>query len=325
MEYKIIGNIEDWGGYMLGRFQQVTQTGEELEVEISSYGGDAALGLAMADLLRARTGRTVTKATGLVASAASVVFLAGQERIMRPNSFLMIHNPWSFTAGDAEQLENDSETLRKIEQAYVNMYVERSNMTEDTVREAMKKETWYTAEEALAAGFCTKIEEYAGLDVSAIQVVERAPVAFQNVPAALGGKEENGFVKLAKRVFSFIKAEYPERATIEIAPEVQVEQPEAQSEITEIEMTQEEVKAMIASALAEKDAEIERLKVEAEQAKTQAQADAQAKVQAEQQAAQAEEKAAQAVMQPVLPTSKPSNSRGPVLAGIEGLVNFLKN
>lgn len=128
-----------------------------INVYINSYGGEVAEGLAIYNQLRRHKAKVKTYCDGFACSAASVVFMAGDERIMSNASLLMIHNAWMYTTGDPNQLRKDAEDLEVITQASVNAYMSRVNITEDKLKEMMDAETWIAPADALEMGFATSI------------------------------------------------------------------------------------------------------------------------------------------------------------------------
>lgn len=135
---------------------------EELDVDtinvyINSYGGEVAEGLAIYNALKRHKAKVRTYCDGFACSAASVVFMAGDERIMSNASLLMIHNVWSYSVGDANQLRKDADDLDKITQATMNAYLEHVTISEEKLKKMMAEETWILPEEALEMGFATAI------------------------------------------------------------------------------------------------------------------------------------------------------------------------
>lgn len=136
--------------------------GDDLEVEINSPGGDVFAGLGMYNMLRsfATGGKNVTtRTTGVAASIASIVMLAGDKREMPKNSFAMIHGPATFAMGTAEELRETADTVDKIGASLKNIYIDRMGMDEATVTAMMAKDTWLTAEECVENGFATDMIE----------------------------------------------------------------------------------------------------------------------------------------------------------------------
>lgn len=143
-----------------------------INVYINSYGGEVAEGLAIYNQLRRHKAKVKTYCDGFACSAASVVFMAGDERIMSNASLLMIHNAWMYTVGDPNQLRKDAEDLEKITEASINAYMSRVNITEEKLKEMMDAETWITPADALEMGFATSIID-GGVSKNASQSVKK--------------------------------------------------------------------------------------------------------------------------------------------------------
>lgn len=162
---------------------------KEINVHINSYGGEVAEGLAIYNILNNSNMKVTTICDGFACSAASVIFMAGDERIINEASLLMIHNAWSCACGDSAKLRKEAEDLDKITQASVNAYMNRVNITEDEVKDLMDKETWITAEEAVSYGFATKTEksEEGGVSQSAFECIRKAILEKEIEPAQMTG------------------------------------------------------------------------------------------------------------------------------------------
>lgn len=130
-----------------------------INVYVNSYGGEVAEGLAIYNALKRHKAKVVTYCDGFAASIASVIFMAGDERIMNDSSLLMIHNAWSYCAGNADELRKQADDLEKITQASVIAYKAHSTLTEEEIKALMDAETWILPEEAISYGFATSIEK----------------------------------------------------------------------------------------------------------------------------------------------------------------------
>lgn len=175
--------------------------GHELHVEINSIGGDVFAGLGMYNMLRtwaARDGNTVTtRVTGLAASIASVIALAGDKREMPKNSFAMVHQASSGVWGTADDMREAADTLDKIDASIRSIYVDRMGVDEAKATEIMAKDTWLTAEECLSLGFATdltdSVEATAKYDIERAELPENVRAVFKaqasEPPPANGGTE----------------------------------------------------------------------------------------------------------------------------------------
>lgn len=142
--------------------RQLEEMGDvsQIDVYINSYGGEVAEGLAIYNALRRHNATVRTFCDGFACSIASVIFMAGDERIMCESSLLMIHNAWTRATGNAAELRKQAEDLEKITSASVEAYKARASITEDEIRAMMDAETWITPDEAAEYGFATAIEKH---------------------------------------------------------------------------------------------------------------------------------------------------------------------
>lgn len=134
-------------------------TSKTINVEINSPGGDVFAGLAIYNALKSSGKEIVVKVMGVAASAASLIAMAGDKIVMPKNTFMMVHNPWSFAAGNADELRDTADTLDKIGASLQATYVARTGQTEDKIKELLSKDTWLTADESLALGFATEVTD----------------------------------------------------------------------------------------------------------------------------------------------------------------------
>lgn len=164
---RLFDPIDSWGEWWGMSAKEFARTLDELpshvdtiELLINSPGGDAFDGLAIVNVMRSHPARTVAVVQGLAASAASFIACAADETIMAPNSTLMIHDAWGVCVGNADDMLAMGDTLDKLSGNLAEIYAAKSGGTADDMRAAMKAETWYTADEAIAAKLADRIEEY---------------------------------------------------------------------------------------------------------------------------------------------------------------------
>lgn len=133
----------------------------DIIVRINSYGGEVCEGLAIYNLLKdyGRNHKVTTVCDGFACSAASVIFMAGSERIMNEGSLLLIHNAWTIAEGDSNAMKKAAEDLEKITRPSIEIYKSVSKLTEDEIKKLMDAETWILPSEALDMGFATAIDK----------------------------------------------------------------------------------------------------------------------------------------------------------------------
>jgi ATP-dependent Clp endopeptidase proteolytic subunit ClpP len=130
-----------------------------INVYINSGGGAVFAGMAIYNMLKRCTGKTIGHVDGIAASIASVILQGCQDRICTKNSLIMIHNVACIAYGDAAQLRKTAETLDAVQEAVMACYKDRSALTEDEIKELMNAETWMGGQEAVDFGFADKCEE----------------------------------------------------------------------------------------------------------------------------------------------------------------------
>lgn len=130
--------------------------GEALDVYINSSGGDIFAGSEIYEALRQYAGGVTIHVVGLAASAASVIACAGKSEIA-PTGMVMVHNVSTQTAGDYHDMDRSSEVLQKANKAIAAAYTEKTGKPEAEVLAMMDKETWLSADEAVAHGLIDSV------------------------------------------------------------------------------------------------------------------------------------------------------------------------
>lgn len=154
------------GGYVnLSSVQSQLEkaNGEDLYVKLRSYGGDVETGFSIYAELRRYAKDNNAKITilgeGQLASIATVIFLAGDERILTGHTEPFVHNAWVYTEGDAKQLQRVAADLSKCNNQIAEHYALHTDLTKEEALVLMEEETSITAEEAVNIRFATSIEE----------------------------------------------------------------------------------------------------------------------------------------------------------------------
>lgn len=125
--------------------------GEALEIDITSYGGSVPAGLAICNMLKMASGeghKTTAHVVGIAASMASAIACACDELKIDSNSFLMIHNPWTYAMGDADDMRKEAETLDKMRDALVAIYRSKFDLDDEAIKKMMDSETWISGADA---------------------------------------------------------------------------------------------------------------------------------------------------------------------------------
>ena len=128
-----------------------------LNIYINSIGGDVWAGQSIYSMLSRVAAQKNVYIDGIAASIASVIAMAGDKIYMPANALLMIHNAWTITWGNAEQLRKEASVLETVDATIVEVYQKRTDLTKEDIQGLMAAETWMNAEEAVGYGFADEI------------------------------------------------------------------------------------------------------------------------------------------------------------------------
>lgn len=136
---------------------QLNEINGDVTIEINSGGGSLFSGSEIYTLLKDYPHNVTVKVTGVAASAASVIMMAGDRILMSPTSQMMIHNATVRAEGDYHELESATQLLKNANQTAVNAYKLKSGLDDNELLELMDKETWFTAHQALEKGLIDEV------------------------------------------------------------------------------------------------------------------------------------------------------------------------
>ncbi|HEY2361194.1 MAG TPA: head maturation protease, ClpP-related [Candidatus Angelobacter sp.] len=191
LELMLYGDIgDDWYGIGPSSVaEQLHAAGDisGITVRINSRGGDVFDGATIYNLLASQDVPVNVIIDGLAASAASYIAMVGDTVTMGEGAMLMIHNPYCFALGNANELRKTADMLDKVRDSMLSGYMKRYSGTEDELKTALDAETWMTADDAKKAGLC---DEIAGADANDDAATKDLAAAFdltifRNVPKNL--------------------------------------------------------------------------------------------------------------------------------------------
>ncbi len=239
----IFDEIDEFWGYgvsILAYELSKLSASQALTVRIHSPGGSVTEGLGIRNLLRAYPGEVTTVGVGFVASIASIILLAGKKIKMADNAYLMIHRPYGGVAGNADVMKQTAATLENMDENLLDIYVEviesrgkGGTDTREKVWDWMSAETWFTAREALEAGFIDEVigaEEIPAPSAQAFTALAK----FEHVPEAIFSKQKDE--EMSKNLLQQIRAlliedDAPQTAAVT----AEVEQVEAVASVDPLE------------------------------------------------------------------------------------------
>lgn len=142
---------------------------DQITVRINSYGGSVTDGIAIYNAIKRHPANVTISIEAAAYSIASLIAMAGDSIEMADNALLMIHAPWGYTAGNSAEMRDMADTLDKYALAMSSSYVAKTGMASDQVLALLTdgKDHWYTAQEALDAGFIDSISAAPPVSASA--------------------------------------------------------------------------------------------------------------------------------------------------------------
>ncbi|QDQ26708.1 Clp protease ClpP [Chitinimonas arctica] len=158
-----------------------------ITVRLNSYGGSVADGLAIYNALKRHPAAIHISIDGVAASIASLIAMAGDTVEIADNALMMIHAPWGYAGGNSVAMREYADLLDTYAQAMTSSYVAKSGMTNDAVLALLTDgaDHWYTANEALAAGWVDSVTNPTPVTASAsLAGLSR----FKSLPSALASR-----------------------------------------------------------------------------------------------------------------------------------------
>jgi ATP-dependent Clp protease protease subunit len=133
-------------------------TNAPIHVYIKSPGGSVFDGLHLYDELKSLPCPVYTYGQGIIASAASFIFMAGEKRFLQPHAWFMIHEMSSFNWGSLSEQEDDLKQKKRMTEQILQIYADVSGLSATTIRKnSTRKNWWLDANEAVDKGFATQV------------------------------------------------------------------------------------------------------------------------------------------------------------------------
>ena len=236
---------------MLKEFIDGLTENEDIEIEITSFGGSCTAGNAMVSMLRSASAnghRTIAHIVSIAASMASVVACACDELIIDSNAFMMIHLPYTSVEGNYEQIRKEADTLELFTKSLVSVYRSKFNLTDEEIIALLQAETWILGDDAETYGLKCTINKVDG----ELKVAASCKYGYKNIPRGLKKMEEKTIEEIVKTGDEALET-LKEEVGIKEEPVEQVEK-----KVEEVEETMEEPKKEEETEVLEKLAECEK-------------------------------------------------------------------
>lgn len=128
--------------------------GKDVSIYINSPGGSVYAGLGIYDTMQYIKSDVSTICTGMAASMAAVLLVAGQKgkRFALRHSRVMIHQPMGGAQGQASDIEITAREIQKLKKELYTIIADHSGMAFDRVEKDSDRDYWMTAQEAKEYG-----------------------------------------------------------------------------------------------------------------------------------------------------------------------------
>ncbi|MBO5887627.1 MAG: ATP-dependent Clp endopeptidase proteolytic subunit ClpP [Bacteroidaceae bacterium] len=136
-----------------------TDPGKDISIYINSPGGSVHAGLGIYDTMQFISSDVATICTGMAASMAAVLLVAGKEgkRSALKHSRVMIHQPMGGAQGQASDIEITAREIQKLKKELYTIIAEHSHTDFDKVWADSDRDYWMTAQEAQEYGMIDRV------------------------------------------------------------------------------------------------------------------------------------------------------------------------
>jgi ATP-dependent Clp protease protease subunit len=156
------------------------KSAKTIDVRINSEGGDVFEAKTIYSLLNEHKARVNMHIDGLAASSASFIAMAGDSIAISEGGFMMIHNAWTISAGNAADMRATANLLDNVDASIVAVYSARTGLSAPELENMMAAETWLNSEDAIKHGFATEVIQNQRVAASV-----RDPSRFKHLPKSL--------------------------------------------------------------------------------------------------------------------------------------------
>jgi len=158
--------------------------GGDVDIDIASPGGDVFTGIEIYNVIRDYKrenpdAQILMTLKGIGASMASYIMMAPADMVVaEDNAVFMIHNPWSFAAGDYHEMQDASDFLAGLASIMADAYVKKTGKSKAEIQTMMDAETWLFGDEIKAAGFVDDMVSAEDGEKNKAHALARARVQF---------------------------------------------------------------------------------------------------------------------------------------------------
>ena len=254
-----INIFEDITPYTLSKVSSILESvkdGDDLELNIASYGGELLPTISIIDLIKSKNLKTTANIVGFAASAAAILALSCDVVTMSSLGSLMIHSAWS------EMSDSDDPGIERCNQVQLQIINKRCKAISD---KTLKQDNWYNANECLKLGLIDNIQDnsaiinalYAKLKSEVLPMDEKVQEVVENIKELVesGDVSPETASDVVEELHEDVKVGADKSAETPVAEEPAVEEPAKDDHdlLEVIEKLTEEVMNLKARVLALED------------------------------------------------------------------------
>ena len=160
----VTGEVEDHMASIIVAqllFLESENPSKDISMYINSPGGVVTAGFAIHDTMQYIKPKVSTVCIGQACSMGSFLLAAGEPgmRIALPQARIMIHQPSGGARGMASDIEIQAKEIMRLKHTMHELYAKYTGKSVDACAEAMDRDTWMSATEALEFGLVDKVFE----------------------------------------------------------------------------------------------------------------------------------------------------------------------
>ena len=150
-------SICNLGDKLYNQSQSLSVNPPNLFLHINSFGGSVFAGFSTVDYILNSKVPVTTVIDGCAASAATMMSVVGDHRVMHRHSFMLIHQLSSGMWGKYEDLKDDIKNCDLLMETIKNIYEERTKIPKKQLKEILKHDLWWDAKTCLKYGLIDEI------------------------------------------------------------------------------------------------------------------------------------------------------------------------
>ena len=224
-----INIFEDITPYTLSKVSSILESvkdGDDLELNIASYGGELLPTISIIDLIKSKNLKTTANIVGFAASAAAILALSCDVVTMSSLGSLMIHSAWS------EMSDSDDPGIKRCNQVQLQIINKRCKAISD---KTLKQDNWYNANECLKLGLIDNIQDnstiinafYAKLKSEVLPMDEKVQEVVENIKELVesGDVSPETASDVVEELHEDVKVDADKSAETPVAEEMPAEEP----------------------------------------------------------------------------------------------------